>query len=85
MSTTRGYSVEGLVEKTEVEAEREIDAGSVGAEFELWDSGILSTAEVGWCSPRVGSQIPIACTYDSRLQNRRHRCSLTYCLRRRTR
>ena len=82
MSTARGYSVEELVDKTEVEAEREIDV--VGDELELWDSGIPPTAEVGWCFPRAGSQILIACTYDSRLQNRRPRCSLTYFLRRRT-
>ena len=82
MSPTQGYSVEELVDKTGAEAEREIDV--VGAELELWDSGILLTAEVGWCFPRVGFRILIACTYDSRLQNRRPRRSLTCCLRRRT-
>ena len=34
--------------------------------------------------PSVETRILIACTYDSRLQNRRPRCSLTYFLRRRT-
>jgi hypothetical protein len=71
MSKIQKHSVEwGNVDKAEADAEAEIAGGVAGTELGMQYGEARLTAEAGG-PPIVGYRIPIVCTCDKKLQNRK--------------
>jgi hypothetical protein len=77
MSKIQKHSVEELVDKAEADTELEMDGGVAGTVLGMRDGEVRLTAEAGG-PPSVGSRIPIACTCDKKLQNRKLRWGLPF-------
>ena len=71
MSKIQKHSVEEEpVDKAEADSEPERDGGVAGTVLGMRDGEVRPTAEAGG-PPSVGSRIPIVCTFDKKLQNRK--------------
>lgn len=67
---------EGFCDKAEADAEPGLAGGVADIELGIRDGEVRLMAEAGG-RPNVDSRIPIACTDDKHLQNRKFRQNLT--------